>query len=65
MEKSDAVKKLHYITKGIDLDECESDYGWWPNTSGALFGKETLAELEALIVEIYEGNHVQQSKRHS
>lgn len=53
MEFEEARRKLHYITKGIDKDECESEFGWWTTSEGAKYGAETLTELEALIQEIY------------
>lgn len=52
--KKKAIEKLHYIMRGVDQEECESDVGWWENRGGAYFGANVLTDLEALINEIFE-----------
>lgn len=46
-------KKLDEMFKGIDMDVCESDGGWWETSTGADFGKRKLEELKQFIDSLY------------
>lgn len=50
MEKT-AQERLREILAGIDTTEDWGDKGWWETQYGALFGKQKLAEVEALLLE--------------
>ncbi|MDR2294405.1 MAG: hypothetical protein LBE05_04285 [Microbacterium sp.] len=45
----EALDEVRRILTGIDIDEYDSDVGWWETSDGAHFGAEKLAEVEALV----------------
>lgn len=45
------------ILKGMDIEQSETDYGWWETNSGAEFGRAKLNELIKLISE-HEGEQL-------
>lgn len=47
-----ALDQLRVIVRGIDADECDDEEGWWETSTGAKFGAQKLAELEALVCSL-------------
>ena len=45
------------IIRGIDLDEVESEYGWWETSTGAKFGAKKKEELFNLISKVKKDSH--------
>ena len=46
---TDPAAAIELILVGIDELECSNDEGWWPTSTGAEFGAEKLAEVQAFI----------------
>lgn len=52
--KQEIEKTIRETLKGIDMEETESDDGWWETGTGAEFGKNKLNELTDNINKILD-----------
>jgi hypothetical protein len=46
--RKDVVREVIVILDGIDMAETDSEKGWWETSAGAEFGKNKLAQIQAI-----------------
>lgn len=49
ISQASALDSVRRILYGIDIEEYDSDDGWWETSHGAKFGAAKLREIEDLI----------------
>lgn len=51
-----AIARVRQILHGIDIDELDSDDGWWETSDQVQRGAKALNEIEALVRELVKEN---------